>query len=136
MQNNRDLHLGEIQNLENANKEVMSKKELRTAEFKRLYPLRSHWAYRRLLPKKMYLGGQIVFLIQVFCMMGMFVEQSWQPFLILMSGIAAFICFFTVGVKEEEGHLYDNWRGIVYKCLSVTLLVQLLICGLLNSCAK
>lgn len=110
---------------------VVSKKELRSAEFNRLYPLRKSRAYERLLPAKMYRGGQIAILIQMLSLIGMLIEKSWHSFLIPMSGIGVLICYFTVGLREEEGPLYDNWRGIVYKYLSASLLAQLLTYTLL-----
>lgn len=129
MKNDQDLNL--IENHNQEEKANMTNRERRTADFKRRYPLRSSCAYKKFLPKKMYWGGQIAILIQMLSLIGMLIENSWHSFLIPMSVSGVLICFFTVGLKEEEGPLYDNWRGIVYKYLSVSLLAQLLTYTLL-----
>ena len=140
MQDNQILNVVDVQNSENTNQKSMSRKEVRLAEYKRRYPLRSSWAYKRLLPPKMYWGGQAVGFIQSFCVMGMtlgvLLGKPWHSFLIPISAVSALICFFTVGLGEEEGAVHDNWRGIIYKCISASLFGQLLMSNLLNHLIK
>lgn len=109
---------------------IMTKREQRIAEYKRRYPLRSSKAYKRLLPSRIYWGGQAVALAQVVIMIGMalgaFLEKPWHSFLIPASVVVS-LYVLIVGLDGEQGDLYDNWNLSTYQCLTVVLVFQLLI---------
>ena len=110
---------------------IMTKREQRIAEYKRRYPLRSSRAYKRLLPTKIYRGGQLVSMAQVLIMIGMalgaFLEKPWHSFLIPASLVVVFLCMLIVGLDEEQGDLYDNWRLSTYEGLTIVLATQLFL---------
>ena len=105
----------------------MTKREQRIEEYKRRYPLRSNKAYKRHLPRKIYWLGNVVVCMQLLITAGMAIEKSWKFLFIPMSGVCVFLCVLILKDFEDEGAVYDNWRGIVYMYVSVFLFLQLFI---------
>lgn len=132
MESSEKLNQQETPVQEDAGNKHLRKKEMRIRDFAQCYPLRSRWAYKE-LPARLYWGGQIVGLVQIVCMLGMAVglylekPKSWYLPYILMGCLGILACLIIVGVKEEEGPLRDNWRGIVYKSLTIPLYAQFII---------
>lgn len=95
--------------------------------FTRLTRIQNNAHYKRLLPSRLYWSGIIAIILQTIGMVGIYMENSWQSFLLPLSIFGVFLCFLTVGMQEEENSLHDNWRLRIYRWVLGLLAAQILI---------
>lgn len=88
-------------------------------------PPKSHSEYRRYLPRKVFLIGEIVVLIQGIGFLSIAINNACDSFVLPISAFGIFLCNLFVGFRDVGDVVFDEWRLRIYWWTSLLLASQI-----------
>jgi len=90
-------------------------------------PPRSHSEYRLYLPRKVFLAGEIMVLIQGIGFLTIAINNACGSFVLPISAFGMFLCSLFVGFRDVGDVVFDEWRLWIYWWTSLLLASQIFL---------
>lgn len=90
-------------------------------------PPRSYSEYRRYLPRKVFLVGEMMVLIQGIGFLSIAINNAWGLFGLPISAFGMFLCSLFVGFRDVGDVVFDEWCLRIYWWTSLLLASQIFL---------
>jgi hypothetical protein len=90
-------------------------------------PPRSYSEYKRYLPQKVFLVGEMMVLIQGIGFLSIAINNAWGLFVLPISAFGMFFCSLFVGFRGAGDVIFDEWRLWIYWWTSLLLASQIFL---------
>jgi hypothetical protein len=88
---------------------------------------RSHSEYRRYLPRKVFLAGEMMVLIQGIGFLTIAINHACGSFVLPISAFGMSFCSLFVGFRDVGDVIFDEWRLRIYWWTSLLLSAQIIV---------